>query len=107
MYQNRYSILFILATFFQLVQFSCSSSIEKENLKKVILEIHKCEAWNELKLKGQDKSFENECKKDAMKKLNISDEEMTSIMEYYNENSKEFEAMYDSVIREIETTYKQ
>lgn len=80
--------------------FSChqNKAIEKKEFMSILYEIHKCEAYNELKYSNENMAFQENCKKSILDEHKIEEKTYQTSIEYYKKNYAEFEAIYDSLI---------
>ena len=67
-------------------------------MKEVILKIHECEAYQELKFANQNSSFLENCKMQVFHDAQITKEQFEKSMAYYRKNPKKLEDIYDSLL---------
>lgn len=79
---------------------SCETKpkIENKRLKEVLVKIHECEAYHELKLSSQRLDFLEACKNSALKETNVDKDLFDKTIIYYKNHPKEFEELYDSIL---------
>jgi hypothetical protein len=78
------------------------SKVEKVELLQVLEEIHTCEAYSEVRLHAMDSIFLSQCKYSVLKDHKIDTQAYFETMEYYQKNPKEFEVLYDTLVRRLE-----
>ncbi len=88
-----------------LFAFACNMSpkIEKEKFLQILEQIHTCESYNELKLHSADTLFLSQCKFSVLQDLKIDSNSYYKTMRYYQKNPKEFEVLYDTLVRRLES----
>ena len=86
--------------FMAILVFSCGNKKKMDNLKfkEVLLKIHQCEAYNELKFGSNNATFLEECKNTALKETNVTKEMFQNSMVYYTQHPKELETLYDTLL---------
>jgi hypothetical protein len=77
--------------------------IEKEKFLQILEEIHTCESYNEVKLHSADTLFLSQCKFSVLRNFKIDSNSYYETMRYYQKNPKEFEMLYDTLVRRIES----
>lgn len=75
------------------------SKLNNAKFKEVLHKIHQCEAYNEMKYGNVNAKFLEDCKSSAMKESQMSQEQFEKTMNYYTQHSKEFEALYDTILQ--------
>lgn len=98
LYQAIFLFMFLFA-------FACNMSpkIEKEKFLQILEEIHTCESYNEVKLHNADALFLSQCKFSVLQDLKIDSNSYYETMRYYQKNPKEFEVLYDTLVRRLES----
>jgi len=91
----RWIVYLIISSF---VACGTKTPLNETQFKEVILKIHECEAYHELKLANNHLTFLENCKNQALKDLNISIKDFEQTTQYYKANPKEFEALYDTLL---------
>lgn len=88
-----------------LFAFACNMNpkIEKEKFLQILEEIHTCESYNEVKLHNADTLFLSQCKFSVFQDLKIDSNSYYETMRYYQKNPKEFEVLYDTLVRRLES----
>jgi hypothetical protein len=96
----RVAVFCFLIGFF-VFNMSCEKKkvIDSVAFKEILLQIHECEAYNELKLNNVDTIFLNNCRASIFKNSKVSIEEYQRSLDYYKSNTEDFEEVYDSLLR--------
>ncbi len=97
-----YLAIFLLMSLFT---FGCNMNpkIEKEKFLQILEEIHTCESYNEVKLHSADTLFLSQCKFSVLRNFKIDSNSYYETMRYYQKNPKEFEVLYDTLVRRLES----
>lgn len=85
--------------FIFLISCDKEKKINDAKFKEVLLRIHQCEAYNEFKYGGTNTQFFEDCKQSALKESQLSKEQFEKSMTYFTQHPKEFEAMYDTILK--------
>lgn len=93
---------FFILSFLLLANCNVSPKIEKEKLLEVLEKIHTCEAYSEVHLHSMDSIFLSQCKYSILKDFKIDTIDYFETMKYYEKNPKEFEVLYDTLVRRLE-----
>ncbi|MFY7861408.1 MAG: DUF4296 domain-containing protein, partial [Chitinophagales bacterium] len=66
---------------------------------EILMQIHECEAYNELKFNNVDTVFLDNCRASIFKNSKVSPDEYQKSLDYYKSNTNDFEEVYDSLLR--------
>ena len=96
----RVAVFCFLIGFF-VFNLSCEKKkvIDSTKFKEILMQIHECEAYNELKFNNVDTIFLDNCRASIFKNSKISPAEYQKSLDYYKSNTEDFEEVYDSLLR--------
>lgn len=79
---------------------SCQDKLPVDTavFKDVLIKIHECESYNELKFQNSNAAFEATCKNQVLSEMNVKTSDYDKMMTYYKSNPKELELIYDSIL---------
>ena len=86
---------------FLVFNMSCKKKnvIDSTKFKEILMQIHECESYNELKFNNVDTIFLDNCRASIFKNSKVSPDEYQKSLDYYKSNTKDFEEVYDSLLR--------
>lgn len=75
------------------------AKLNDAKFRLVIEKLHECEAYSELKSNALPAEFTESCKQKALSEAQVSREQFEASLSYYRKHPKEFEIIYDSLLK--------